>query len=252
MKNKYVATVKDGDVYIGQKKVFSSESGRADREKKSYAYNDLRAGSDDYELIGIHGSNPGNYKYLDSVLVVDKKTEKHHMLRLWPVIGGSHYGEESKLQYLCNKENVFYASSSSGKAVVRPDFIFTPPMAAKEIVSPALDINKPETYFDYENCDNNDIIISLKKEVPRTQLLRLPGFNLSYNLFKFERGVIDYGYLLFVDTDTNKSWQISWGSSTSMVCDTVWDQRDFLVECMKKVIPNHPRIRESVYVEKIA
>ncbi len=236
--------IKNDGLYINNNLVTSMDK----------VYKNLRAENDNYICMGIHAENPGCYKYLDKVLLIEKRTGKYEFVNVSKVIGDQrHFDEESKLiKVACSGDN-FIVASSIAKAIVYPYVLFDESLKEGDIVKPKLDMSKPETYFNYEVCTDEDVIITLKKEVPKAQLLRLPGFNMTYDTFKFSGAIINYGQssLMFVDSTTGQSWSVSYGHSTTMTTDEVWKCKNFLVNCMLKAIPTHRKLRDTAVMQKV-
>lgn len=109
---------------------------------------------------------------------------------------------------------------------------------------------KKKTLMDLLNIEDlgeAGYLFSLKEDVARTALLRFKGFGLQHDAFKIWNLDKPTASLMFIDTATNKSWTVNWGSSTTLTADTVWDQRNALLECLAEKFPettDKPRMRK--------
>lgn len=214
-----------------------------------YDGNEYMAHDDRYVVIGVHNDNPGCYKYLDMVIVYDTETDGYKLVRAWDVLGDSYHNESSKLNSVTYEDGNFVIKSCAKTAYVFPQLIMAEDIKPNTVVSPILDITKMETCFDYEVMEDMAILMTLKEEVPMTQFLKWHGFNMDYNAFKFWGSILSGGqsYLMFVNTKTGNSWTVSYGHSTTMTSGEIWQRRDVLIDCIKKVLPSHPQVREYCY-----
>ena len=129
--------------------------------------------------------------------------------------------------------------------------LFAKPLVNGDKVSPKLDPKRPSTWFDFEVVENDDIIMTLKDEVAIHNLLKLPGFTIDYNAFKFSGPIIGYGQssLYMFNTETKKGWQVNYGHSTSMVSDSVWQMRDRLISIIVDAVPNYRKTQSRAAIQ---
>jgi hypothetical protein len=216
-----------------------------------YSGNDYIATDGKYVVIGVHNCNPGCYKYLEMIVVYDITKDKYRLIKVWDVIGNACHSESDKLLSVKYDGNNFIIRSGLKSAYVFPENIMAEDMKPGTIVKPTLDLTKMETCFDYEVMDDMSVLMTLKEDVPMKQFLKWTGFSMDYDAFKFW-GEITHGgqsYLMFINMKTEKTWTVSYGHSTTAVGGYVWQQRDALLECMKKVLTNHPKFREYSYTQ---
>lgn len=237
----YVTTIKGNSIYYNNEKIFL--------DSRTTPYK-IRAANEKYEVVGLHSYNPGCYKYLEEALIINKETGEYKILRLWPVLGKNYNDEGSKLEKITKAKNGFIVISQNGKGFINPEVVFGKAVKVGDTINPKYDPGKLETYFIYEICHGNDVLMTLKEEVPRTQLLRWPGFDLSYNAFKFSGIGAMQSSLAFINTENNHCWSIDWGNSTTLTSDEVWKKKKELYRCMKTVIPTHPGLRDDMCVVK--
>ena len=217
-----------------------------------YEGKEYLASDEKYLLIGVHNDNPNCYQYLEKIIVYDMETEDYKLIKIWGAIGSPRYNENSKLISVTYENGNFVVKSPIKTAYVFPQVIMAEDIKPNTIVSPELDLTKMETCFDYEIMEDMAILMTLKEEVPMTQFLKWHGFNMDYNAFKIWGAF--YGgqsYLMFVNTKTGKSWTVSYGNSTTMTSGEVWQRKDTLLECIKKIVPTHPQVREHCYTAPI-
>lgn len=216
-----------------------------------YSGADYMASDGKYVIIGVHNCNPGCYEYLEMILVYDIANDRHKLIRVWDVIGDTSHSKADKLLSVKYENGNFVIRSGMKSAYVFPENIMADDMAPGTIVKPTLDLAKMETCFDYEIMDDMAVLMTLKEEVPMTQFLKWTGFNMDYDAFKVWGSIVCGGqsYLMFVNTKTGKSWTVSYGHSTTMVSGEIWQRKDKLIECMKKILTNHPKFREYSYTQ---
>lgn len=217
-----------------------------------YESDECRATDGKYLLMGVHNDNPGCYNFLEMVLVYDLETNNYKLVRVWNDIGERPFSEESKLVSIVYEDGNFVVSSKNKKAYIYPNIIMAKDIEKNTIIKPKLDINKMETCFDYEIMDDYAILMTLKEEVPMIQFLKWSGFDMSYNAFKFWGNIIGcgQGHLMFVNTKSENSWIVNYGHSTTLVGDYVWTRKRILLDCIKKIVPTHPQIRETCYTKQ--
>ena len=101
--------------------------------------------------------------------------------------------------------------------------------------------------MEIENCGDAGFIFSLKENIPRKELLKFKGFGVMYNMFKIWNLDKSTAIIMFIDTETNKSWTANWGSSTTLTSDNVWEQRNALLKYLAEEFPetkDMPRMRK--------
>ena len=237
-KNEYNIATK-GNVYINGKAVYDAGSRR-------HPYCDIFCVTDEYAFLGIHGCNPGCYPFLDRMLIIRLSDLKHREIKLWPLIGEAKYDEKSKLCSVKMRYGKVCVSSSIRKAEIYPHRIFAEDLRPGTTVSPKYN-GTLASCFDYKVLEDYGILIKLKDTLTPLDLLEFHGFNADYDIFKLWDLGAGTSFLLFTDSQTRKSWTVSWGNSTSMVGNDIWERRDGLLDAIKKVFPNHPAYREELY-----
>lgn len=80
------------------------------------------------------------------------------------------------------------------------------------------------------------IIMRVKAEVPMDALLRFKGFNGKESLFKYDGDFEKYGdhNMLVVGRDEQRLGY-SWGQSTTMASQNLWDRNRVILEAMEKL-----------------
>lgn len=96
-------------------------------------------------------------------------------------------------------------------------------------------------YTKFENCVTAElldkgIILRIKDDVQLMDLLRFKGFTGEEQFFKYEGGFNSYGeHTMLVGLKNGKTWQYSWGSSTTLASETVWTRNKVIVDAMEKL-----------------
>ena len=229
------------DLYVKGKRVTKGNSWDEDG-----CYN-LIAEDDKYMAIGHHGCNPGCYKNLDSVYMICKETGAYEWLRLWDYLGSrySSYGEDSKLRclYTDKEPGVFIAESDHGIAKIDANLVFAPDLIPGTVISPNLSMKKPETWFNYQVCERQDILMILKDDIPRVKLLDLPGFDMQYNAFKIG-GDWTEGSFEFLNIDLKTGTSVTYDCRLHQLGVVLKPRCERLISFMEAVVPNHPVIRD--------
>lgn len=233
-----------------------------DGRKMNGVYTGMKAENDSFVVLGMHDENPRCYKWLDYAVVYEKSTEKYGLVRLYTLLAVNSDGQPkynndgAKLLSLWydDMSKSFYAKSDYATVVinvnnvvaddVKPGFVYENKNPSKNDIS---------SCFIYEVLSDMSVVMMLNPKISRNSMFKWPGFTKDYDMFKLSGAIEGYGqsYLVFANTDDNKTWTVSYGISTTMTSDAVWKRRDVLVNCIKEKIPNHPSIRESTYMTKI-
>lgn len=245
--------VKNNKVYYGEAVVQCTT--------KYDVYRELVAENDKYFAVGMHGENSGCYPYLDVVFIGDKTTGAFEVIKVFKIIGvGSDgrpftSGNEGQLRTIgFADESTLLCQSASANAKVDLSLAFYPTEKVGETASPKYDTLKLESYFDYEVVEDGGILLTLKDTVPRTQLLKWNGFDLSYNCFKLwgSFGGGGQAHFMMADSITNESFTVTYGSSTTMTSDYIWERRNHIRDCCRKMFPYHSQIRDDEITKKAA
>lgn len=102
--------------------------------------------------------------------------------------------------------------------------------------------------LDVKDLGDAGYLLKLKPDHPRTDLLNFKGFGLQYDAFKLWDLNKGTAYLMFLDTENNSTWTVSWGHSTTMTSEHVWEMQMELLACICK---KFPKVRDCYRVPGI-
>lgn len=224
-------------------------------------YIGISAENDKFIVFGIHGENPHCYKWLDRAVVYDKETEKYRDVRLYSELGRNNgrdafNDDRAKLQKIWydKRKKKFFAQSGFATVIINVENVVA------EDVKPGFtyESGKPTpsdipSCFKYKVLSDMSVLITLNPKITRNEMFEFPGFTKDYDMFKLSGAICGSGQssLVFANTDSNETWSVQYGNSTTMTSKEVWRCRDTLIDCLRKAIPNHPRIRETTYITKV-
>ena len=225
--------------------------------QERYVYKDIHLTTKDYALYGVHGENPHCYPYLDKVFVLNKATGESQIVNVFEQISDKSYKIPLATIEKLDKDTFIAIGETGKKAIIDAKLMFTPELKVGDTISPTYDKEKLETYFDYyigegSEPDKPSVLMTLKDDVPRTNLLRFNGLSLEYDIFKFSGNIYNYGTsaLMMCDSKENSSWTIHWGHSTTLTSEEIWDRRNTLRQCLEKMTPNLPQVKEQLIVQE--
>ena len=219
-------------------------------EKNTSVYANMYTENDKYIVIGIHGYNPHCYPYLDRIIIIQKSTNTCKTIRLYTVI------DKAQLQNILMTDGApdsIFFTTTSAKGYLNCKEIFDDRKCiphTKYNSSKVPDEEILSSLFTYEITDGYGILMKLKEDVDPNVLLRFDGFKNDYNAFKLwssDKNTTEPNTLLFIDTNKYCTQAITWGRSTTIASDYVWQCRDKLLKCVKKVLPFHPMFQNDKY-----
>jgi hypothetical protein len=221
-------------------------------------YENISLETKDYALYGLHGVNPYCYPFLDGVFVINKNTGEYKDVDVYEFLYCEGRNKTPLRTIVQLDKDTFVALDESGEgAIIDTKLIFATPLKAGDTITPEYDINKLETYFNYYVGEGNEIdeptiVMTLKEDVPITNLLRFNGLTTAFDIFKFSGPIYEYGSseLLMCYSKNNDIFDIHWGSSTSIVSEQTWDRKDTLLSCVEKVAPTLPQVCKNFMVRK--
>lgn len=221
-----------------------------------YLGKEYTAENDRFVVFGIHGCNPGCYKYLDEVIVLDKVSMKTKKLHLYKFLADNKWfnSNASKLKSVTYRNGKFHFSSVGGQNFVMD----VEQIMADSLVDPikkvafsinSQDYSKLENLFEVYVMPGFDVLFRLKDGVSRSELLQFNGFNMAYDWFKIDNlEQCRDNTLTFLDSQNySKVYTVTWRDTTTMANDFIWSQRDQLLEALAKIVPNHPYIKRNYY-----
>jgi hypothetical protein len=250
--------VKDNTVYANGEKVVGT-IGKTYPETEVY--------NDEYYVVGVHDENQNCYAYLEKVFVGDMKTGVYALVRAWERIGNNsdnYNSKVSKLQSIRQLEgskskfviDSYYTQDNGMYVYVNAHNVLAPAVKPLTVVRPDLidvgggkmsvDINDIASCFNYEVCSDMSVIMDLKYDVSRRQMIRWPYFTAQYDIFKlvgnFGCGNGDF-YLQKENSMSTGSFVMRSNSFARFEENLVKELR----KCIKQMIPNHPQVIEDSF-----
>ncbi len=218
-----------------------------DKKYRACVITDSFIQNDTHAAVIRQDCNPGCYSDLNVLYMIDLDSGEIITTRLYD--GGRVQIPAEGLKFDENGDIIVTNRSGNQLRRIKIKEAFARPLKEGDTIEPVYDKKRPETWFNYRIVEKNDIIIKLKDEVNREKLFDLPGFDMSYNLFKLSGAIVSYGQSTFLmcDTKTGKSWSVEYGNSTTITSRDVWDKRDRLINMLYEVVPTYTKIFKDVY-----
>lgn len=210
-------------------------------------------GSGRFTAIGLHGETPSESPYLEKILLVSNATGAWAVVPVYGILGKDENGKLESLEAMFEEE--FWFRSRGGTCgVVRADLVFMESVEMGAFSRPAGDpATQLEALLDFQIGEELSIVMTLRDDVPRKELLRFRGFGLEFDCFKLWgiSGEAPYYECLALFGDSETNAQVSDRLTVSRTGR--YDQMvESLLECASRVFPNHPAFyKPKMVVEEL-